>query len=207
MDGPASSVASMSAPELGPWEPLSLDVAVRTFASAPFRWWISGGLALELHLQRSWRDHEDTDVGVVRGDLTAVCTLLSGWDVHVAAAGQLTAWRGEPLDLDRHQNNLWCRLATSTPWVLDVTIGEGSKSNWIYRRDPSVQRPWDMAVLRTTDGIPYLAPELQLLFKSKDLRPKDDVDAAEVIPTLDAHQRDYLHRYLQADHPWQRRLA
>lgn len=71
-----------------------------------------------------------------------------------------------------------------------MTIGEVSKSNWIYRRDPSVQRP-GMAVLRTTDGIPYQAPELQLLFKSKGLRPKDDVDPAEAIPTLDARQRDY----------------
>jgi hypothetical protein len=30
-----------------------------------------------------------------------------------------------------------------------------------------------MAVLRTADGIPYLAPELQLLYKSKGLRSKD----------------------------------
>ncbi len=197
----------MSAPELGSWEPLSLDAAVRKFASAPVRWWISGGHALELHLQRSWRDHDDTDVSVVRGDLPAVWTLLSEWDVHIAAAGQLTAWRGEPLDPDRHQNNLWCRVATGTPWILDVTIGEGSKSNWIYRRDPSIQRPWDTAVLCTTDGIPYLAPELQLLFKSKGRRLKDDLDAAEVIPTLDEHQRGHLVRYLQADHPWQRLLA
>ena len=197
----------MSAPELGPWEPLGLDAVVRTFASASFRWWISGGRALELHLKRSWRDHEDTDVGVVRDDLPALYELLSEWDIHVAAAGELTAWRGEPLDVARHQNNLWCRLTAGTPWVLDVTIGEGSKSDWIYRRDPTVQRPWDMAVMRSNGGIPYLAPELQLLFKSKDLRPKDDVDAGEVIPTLDASQRDFLEHHLQADHPWQRLLA
>ena len=197
----------MSAPELGPWEPLSLDAAVRTFASASFRWWISGGHALELHLKRSWRDHEDTDVGVVRRDLPALYELLSEWDIHVAAAGELTTWRGEPLDITRHQNNLWCRLTAGTPWVLDVTIGEGSKSDWIYRRDPTVQRPWDMAVMRSKGGIPYLAPELQLLFKSKDPRPKDDVDAGEVIPTLDASQRNFLEHHLQADHPWQRLLA
>ena len=63
------------------------------------------------------------------------------------------------------------------------------------------------AVLRTTDGIAYLAPELQLLFKSRGRRPKDDVDAAEVIPALGACQRDYLALHLRADHPWQRLLA
>ncbi len=31
----------------------------------------------------------------------------------------------------------------------------------------------------TSDNIPYHAPELQMLFKSKSIRPKDNVDAAE----------------------------
>ena len=197
----------MSAPELGPWEPMTLEAAVQTFACAPFQWWISGGHALDLHLRRNWRVHEDTDVGVVRGDLAAVYAFLIDWDLHVAAAGQLTTWRGEPLDIDRHQNNLWCRPTVGAPWTLDVTISEGSNEKWTYRRDPSVQRKWDLAVLRTADGIPYLAPELQLLFKSKGLRPKDEVDAKEVIPTLDADQCVYLACKLRADHPWQRLLA
>ena len=61
------------------------------------------------------------------------------------------------------------------------------------------------AVLRTTDGIAYLAPELQLLFKSKNRRLKDDVDAAEVIPALGACQRD-LARHLLVDH-WAKQLV
>lgn len=197
----------MSLSALGPWEPLGLESVVETFASAPFRWWVSGGNALDLHLGRTWRDHDDTDVGVVRSDLRALHTLLSHWDLHVAAVGQLTLWRGEPLEVARHQNNVWCRLTPVGPWILDVTVGEGPDENWIYRRDPSVQVPWGVAVLRTADGIPYLAPELQLLYKSKGLRPKDEVDAAEVIPCLDARQRGRLSRLLESNHPWQRRLA
>ena len=197
----------MSASELGPWVPLDLESVVETFSSAQFRWWVSGGHALDLHLGRSWRDHEDTDIGIVRSDLKELHALLIHWDLHVAAAGQLTPWRGEPLEVARHQNNLWCRLTAHGPWVLDVTIGEGSNENWIYRRDPTVQVPWDMAVLRTAEGIPYLAPELQLIYKSKGLRSKDDTDATEVIPSLNARQRAMLSRLLGTDHPWQRRLA
>jgi hypothetical protein len=197
----------MAAPELGPWTPLTVESVVETFAPAPFRWWISGGHALELHLQRSWRNHDDTDVGVVRSDLSDVYELLSHWSVHVAAAGQLRPWRGEPLTLDRHQNNLWCRRTAEGPWVLDITIGEGSDENWIYRRDRSVQVPWDVAVLRTPDGIPYLAPELQLLYKSNGRRPKDDVDAAEVIPSLDARERGFVASVLEPGHAWHRLLV
>ena len=196
----------MSTTRLGSWEPLGVGKVVELFNSAPFRWWISGGRALDLHLGRSWRRHEDTDVGIARHDLDSVHALLSGWDCHVAAAGRLAPWHGEPLDAALHQNNVWCRPAVGEPWVLDLTIGEGSEQRWIYRRDPSVELPWDLAVQWTGEGIPYLAPELQLLFKSKRSRPKDDVDATEVIPELDADNRERLSRLLEPDHPWHRLL-
>jgi hypothetical protein len=184
-----------------------VDAVVGVFSRAPFRWWIGGGHALELHLGRSWRSHDDVDVGVLRRDLPALYALLSDWDVRVGAAGRLTPWGGEPLEAAQHQNNLWCRRSAGAPWALDVTVGEGTDAHWTYRRDPSVRVPWDRAVLRTAGGIPYLAPALQLLYKGATPRPKDEVDAAEVIPDLDAGQRDLLSRLLRPDHPWQRRLA
>lgn len=193
--------------ELGPWAPFGVDAATRVFAAAPFRWWISGGLALELHLRRSWRLHDDTDVGICRRDLPAVRTHLAQWDAWVGAAGRLRPWRGEPLALDRHENNLWCRSGPGQPWLLDVTIGEGSDDEWVYRRDPALRRPWDGAVLHSADGTPYLSPELQLLFKSKGLRLKDDVDAAEVIPQLTNGQARFLRQQLDLSHPWHELLG
>jgi len=62
------------------------------------------------------------------------------------------------------------------------------------------------AVLRTADGVPYLAPELQLLFKSEAPREKDDVDTREVIPELDPTRRARLADLLPGDHPWERLL-
>jgi hypothetical protein len=86
--------------------------------------------------------------------------------------------------------------------VLDIVVGEGDDDEWIYRRDPSVRRPWRDAVLRTGEGLSYLAPELQLLFKSGNPRPKDDEDLAEVLPHLDPSRRAALAELLPADHPW-----
>lgn len=57
-------------------------------------------------------------------------------------------------------------------------------------------------MLRTADDVPYLAPELQLLFKSKDRREKDDVDARWVIPELNAARHNRLARLLPTIHPW-----
>jgi hypothetical protein len=182
---------------------MTLADTVESFSPADFRWWISGGVALELHVGRSWRTHDDTDVGVTRRDVTGLPALLAGWDIHVASGRRLEPWRGQDLSSERHQNNLWCRRHVGGPWVLDVTIGEGDGVAWEYRRDPRVRIPWGDAVLTTDDGVPYLAPELQLLFKSNGPRPKDDIDARQVIPELGPERCDRLARLLPVDHPWQ----
>lgn len=198
-----SRLAVLTDSELGIWKPLPIDAVVELFRAAAFRWWISGGKALELHLGHSWRDHEDTDVGVCRADLATVPDLLEGWDLQIASRGKLIFFdRSIP---QRHQqhNNLWCRPTESAEWQLDITIDEGDTSNWIYRRDPAIRLPWEDAVLSTTAGVPYLAPELQLLFKSKSVRTKDQTDAEHVIPRLDKIRVLRLSSLLPSSHPWQ----
>ena len=197
----------MAQPELGPWDPLSLRETIEVFRASKFRWWISGGWALELHLGSSWRKHEDTDVGLARADVRKLRSVLDGWDIHVAAAGGLEPWIDQELRSELHQNNLWCRPHPNGAWSLDVTISEGDSEAWVYRRDSRVRLPWREAVLRTAEDVPYLAPELQLLFKSQDRRNKDDVDAKQVIPELGAIRRDRLARLLAGNHPWQRLLS
>ena len=192
---------------LGPWEPLDLDHVVRLFAQWPGHWWITGGVALELHLGRSWRAHHDSDLSIVRRETPLLRTVLRDWDIQIAAAGALTPWEGTEPSAPANQNNLWCRQAPDQPWCLDVTLSDGDEDWWIYRRDPSLRRPWSDAVLRTDDGVPYLDPVLQLLFKSKDHRPKDDHDAREVVPALSEGQRRELRRLLPKDHAWQVLLA
>ena len=198
----------MPASELGPWEPLGLESVVETFASAPFRWWVSGGCALDLHLGRTWRDHEDTDVGVVRSDLGALHTLLSQWDLHVAAAGQLTPWHGAPLEVARHQNNVWCRLTADGPWVLDVTIGEGSDEMLDLSPRPvgPVALGYGRAANRRGHPLPGAGAAVALqeqgpaLRRTTSMRPRSS--QASMLDSVDC-----CRRLLESNHPWQRRLA
>lgn len=189
--------------DYGPWAPLPTTEITRLFQQSSLRWWVSGGVALELHLGHSWRDHEDADISILRRDAALLVDVLDGWDLYLAAAGVLTPWAGSQLSADRSENNIWCRPDTTSPWVLDVVISDGDDTEWIYRRDPTIRRPWREAVLCTSSGTPYLAPEIQLLFKSKNARPKDNVDAGEAIPRLDPLRRAWLGSRLPADHEWQ----
>lgn len=190
----------------GPWAALSVGEVAAMLGDAPFRWWVSGGLALELHLGRSWRDHDDVDIGIVRADAPAMHEHLAGWTPAIAAAGRLSPWDGRPLIEADHENNVWWRQEADGPWLLDVVVGAGDDTHWIYRRDPGVRVPWADAVLRTDSGLPYLAPELQLLFKSTTVRPKDQADAEALLPHLDPPRRGWLADRLPADHPWHRLL-
>ncbi len=81
-------------------------------------------------------------------------------------------------------------------------VGEFA-DEWVYRRDPTVVRRWEEAVLEAPSGIPYLAPELQLLFKSERIRSKDHHDARTVIPAMGHHRRVWLSSRLSPTHPWQ----
>ena len=188
------------------WNAMPLHEAVASMAGYPARWWVSGGLALELHVGRAWRRHDDTDIGICRDDAGHLSTVLAGWDIVVAANGELTPWDGGPLRRGARQNNLWCRR-TPGPWELDIVVGEGDADRWVYRRDPMLALPWQRVVWRTSQGVPFLAPALQLLFKSVHVRPKDQTDADTVIPVLDPASIALLDLHLPREHPWAMQTA
>ncbi len=88
-------------------------------------------------------------------------------------------------------------------------LDEAHNQEWVSRRDPRVRRPIDALGLISADGIPYLAPEVQLFYKAKKPRPKDEAALDAALPTLTDDQRHWLVRAItQAyePHPWADRL-
>jgi hypothetical protein len=69
---------------------------------------------------------------------------------------------------------------------------EQDGDDWVFRRDARIRRARVDMVLMTSDGIPCLCPEIQLLYKSKSPRPKDDDDFRVVWPLLDERARAWL---------------
>jgi hypothetical protein len=81
--------------------------------------------------------------------------------------------------------------------------------NWVFRRNAAIVRPFEAVGRRTADGVPYLDPSIQLLFKTKDPRPKDIADFNAVLAALPGREGAWLASALTAtypDHPWLARL-
>ncbi|MEV6716660.1 hypothetical protein AB0M48_32025 [Lentzea sp. NPDC051208] len=58
-----------------------------------------------------------------------------------------------------------------------------------------------MVIERTADRIPFLAPELVLLFKAKEVRPKDQQDFDGVLPCSDRSGVVRCRKWLAQVHP------
>lgn len=177
----------------GPWEPLTPAAIGELLGRVGVPWWIAGGWALDLFLGYESRPHDDTDVLVLRPDQLTVQRALAGWDLHAADPPKtLRPWlSGEELPVGVH--DVWCRPSPSAPWALQLMLAETEGDEWVYRRDRRVRRPVAALGCVSPDGLPYLAPEVQLLYKAAPTpRAKDSADFAAVAPRLPADRRDWL---------------
>lgn len=172
------------------------------------KWWaIGGGWAVDLALARVTREHDDVEVCVLRRDLGEIRGLVAGWRTQLVVpdpagrenAGSAAPWGGELVDLPIHQ--IRARRDESR---LDLLLNEASGDEWTYRRDARVSRALAEAA-NACGAVRYLAPGIVLLFKSKHLRPKDEADFRELLPSLAAGERHFLAdslRLIHRGHPW-----
>jgi hypothetical protein len=193
----------------GPWEPAPLAEVAAIFAPMPFPWWIAGGHAIELAVGRPFRAHADIDVLVLRKDHLHIQAALHGWEWWAAdPPGTLRPWRpGERLPPAIH--DIWCRPAPAKPWRIQVMLDESDGADWVSRRDPRIRRPLAEIGHASPDGTPYLAPEIQLFYKARNIRPKDEADFTAALPVLTAARRQWLGDALAlayGAHPWRDRL-
>jgi hypothetical protein len=177
-------------------------------ADFPRPWFISGGWAIDLFLNRVTRDHEDIDVAIFRRDQRDLRTYLADWTLEKVAERRREPWRqGEWLNLPVHE--IHARRAGETPGEIEFLLNEAADDHWVFRRDTRVQRPISRATMRTASGIPFLAPVIVLLYKAKDPTAKDEADFERVRPHLGFTRRLWLRGALETSypgHPWLARL-
>lgn len=197
-------MAAVDHPEFAEWCPASPVEAAHWLAVVCCPWWIAGGWALDLFVGAQSRRHGDLDIGVLRRDVAQVIGALSSWEFFEAHHGRLT--RLQTGTLPRSEvNSLWCRPAGATLWAMELMLDASDDDRWVFRRQPEVQRPLGTVIRWNRDGVPYLSPEIQLLYKARSRRAKDQADFDHIAPRMDPSARAWLrHALLLTDpeHEW-----
>jgi hypothetical protein len=80
------------------WDPMSPYDAAVWFANISVPWWIAGGWAIDLFLNRETRPHADLDVGVLRRDVGRVLSSIPSWESFEAKDGALIRLWNTPRD-------------------------------------------------------------------------------------------------------------
>lgn len=183
--------------EWRPWHPAELH---KILMGARFPWHVAGGWALDLWLGHQSRDHHDIEIAVPRINSTDARRIFtaSAFALHAVADGHTT-----PLDaadaVPAGARQLW--VSEGTSWRTDIFLEPGDGETWQSHRYPALNASLADIILRTDDGIPFLAPELILLYKAKHQRPKDDLDFATFAPLLGSDQSERLAQWLDVLHP------
>lgn len=183
-----------------------LEMITNEFKEANFDWYVSGGWALDLFLGKVERVHHDVDIIVQRSSQMDLQKYLTdrNWKLITPFEKRLEKWPPHMrLELPRHQVH-----AHREDQFIDLLLTD-MDDVWRYRREPFVLRAKEKMSLCSASGIRYLAPELVLLFKSKNTsdheRAKDQTDFEKALPHLEAERRAWLRWALIAtapEHPW-----
>jgi hypothetical protein len=101
----------------------------------------------------AWRKSTPNEVVEWLAALTVPWWIAGGWALDLFV-GQVTRPHAGV-------NSLWCRRLGESQWGFELMLDECADGRWIFRRDPAIQRPLNIAIQRSPDG-PAPGCELQL---------------------------------------------
>ena len=169
-------------------------------------WFVSGGWAIDLFVGRVTRNHKDIEVGAYHPHQDALRAHLAAWRLSRIRNDAWEPWRdGDPIELPDFQ--VQARSDVLAPHVFDVFLNPLDGQDWVSRRHPGLRVRANAVAAQTgrSDhlplGVPYLVPEIQLLYKAKYHRPEDDADFEVAVGLMKRAQRRWLRHALQTHHP------
>jgi hypothetical protein len=192
----------------GVWDHIPLGELVGLLEGLTAPWWIAGGYAIDAFAGSGRREHDDIDFSAFHRDQLAVQEHLTAWELQCAdPPGTLRQWmRGETLAPQIH--DIWARRDAEDAWRFQLMLNPGGPEGLVFRRDARISAPLEEATF-VKDGVRYLSPEWQLLFKSRGLRAKDEKDFEDCLPLMSWEQRTWLRAQLKLTspgHDWLTRL-
>jgi hypothetical protein len=184
------------------WTP---EQVARHLAGIGTTWCVAAGWALDLFRGAQTRSHGDIEIAVPAAAFAEVRVRFPGYAFDAVGSGRI--WPDPAPEVLAATHQTWLRDPATGDYLLDVFREPHDGDTWICRHDSTVRLPYREIIRHTTDGIPYLAPELVLLFKAKQPRAKDQTDFDGTLPHLSPGQRSNLAALLTRVHPGHQWIA
>jgi uncharacterized protein CbrC (UPF0167 family) len=192
----AAEIEALDARWSSCWTPSEV---ARHLAGIAAPWCVAAGWALDLFRGRQTREHGDIEIAVPAASFPEVRGRFPGYVFDGAGSGRI--WADATPDVLAAVHQTWLRDPATGNYLVDVFREPHEGDTWICRRDETIRLPYRDIIHRTGDGIPYLAPELVLLFKAKHAREKDQADFGATVPYMTTAQRETLAGLLARVHP------
>jgi hypothetical protein len=160
---------------------------------------------LDLFRGTQTREHGDIEIAIPAARFTEVRNRFPGYVFDAVSSGRI--WPDARPHVLAATHQTWLRDPATGNYLLDVFREPHDGDTWICRRDAAIRLPYSDVIRHTPDDIPYLAPELVLLFKAKHARQKDQADFDATVPHMTPTQRNTLAELLTHTHPGHHWLA
>ncbi len=204
-----------------------LEKAVKLLKGQNFEYAICGGFAIDLFLGYESRKHGDIDILAYWKDRNSIILYMQsmGYKVYEMLGGGLAHHITDINVQEYKKRNIFCvtndcELVKITPTdeteinsieffhigqtklnFVEILFNNKDETDFLYARNTEVKRKLSKAILHNND-IPYLAPELLLLYKSTDTEREgyqQDFDLA--FCRMNEEQKDWLNNSLKIMYP------
>jgi len=193
------------------------------------QWFVSGGWAIDIHLDQITRKRCDLDISVPFSDrLNCIEFFLKkGWQLEGKLAGGFKTLRkltdysddvhyfwsfpesaqfiSEYIDENGNRRISYNREYQREVDYIEVFFDLFEDKQFVFRDFPQVKRNGEAAILEK-GGVKYLAPEAVLLLKSRRLSEKNIMDFNAVVNSMNGEAimwlMEALNRVHGSMHPW-----
>lgn len=213
-----------------------INQAVELLDNAGFDYAICGGWAVDLFNGAVTRPHYDLDVSVYHQDRAGIIRYMLGlgWTVYEACGGGMVHKITDIAEQQMLKRNIFCVRAGNTHFhvadcgndmfrcqidhteqtrldYIEFLFNTRTEALFIYARNEGITRELSKAVLYL-GGIPCLAPELVLLYKSTDISREGyqqdyETALAKMTPESKFWLKTALDRAFPTGHPWLAQLG
>ena len=155
------------------------------------QWALCGGWAADYWLGRQTREHADVDLVIFTDDLAQLTAQFPDRLVIAHDPPDQThedPWDGRALRVPSH---IHVRPKDGDV-ELDLQVNERTNGLWILNAAPHLAIDLRHAIIEPSWGVPVVAPEVVLFFKSDELRPRDEADFRALRPALSKAQTQWL---------------